>query len=156
MNTSDALPPACAKLLHEKTRRQLSFAQIAQHLGHDEVWVAALFYGRAAPSHKDITLLAGLLSLSAESLQEDFRVAGPPLRAPTHAATGAAVAPFCDAIALYAPAIHSVIVEKMGDGAVCSPSMRVRVERATPGCDRAKTHDVRLVLEARYMPYQSW
>ncbi|KAJ2763925.1 Cyanate hydratase, partial [Coemansia nantahalensis] len=123
MYLDEGLPQACAKLLHEKTRRQMTFAEIAQHLGHNEVWVAALFYGRAAPTHKDIALLASLLNLSAETLAEDFRMEGPPLRR-LSPPVGPAVAPFCDAIALYAPAIHSVIVEKMGDGAVCTPSMK--------------------------------
>ncbi|KAJ1735061.1 Cyanate hydratase [Coemansia biformis] len=158
MNRVEDLPQACAKLLHEKARRRLSFAEIAKHLDHDEVWTAALFYGRAAPTHKDILLLASLLSLSAETLEDDFRMAGPPLREPS-AAASPAVAPFCDAISLYAPAIRSVIVEKMGDGAVCGPSTKVRVERidrAAGDGERAKGSDVRLILEAKYMPYRSW
>ncbi|KAJ2411648.1 Cyanate hydratase [Coemansia sp. IMI 209128] len=154
MNTAnEPLPPACVKLLHEKARRKLTFAQIASQLSHDEVWTAALFYGRAAPSLKDIRLLADLLNLSAETLEEDFRMAGPPQRAVSMSGgTDPVVYPFHEAIALYGPALRSVIVEKFGDGAVCAPSIKVRVEKVP----RGKTNDVRLTLEAAYSSYQSW
>ncbi|KAJ2778073.1 Cyanate hydratase [Coemansia javaensis] len=158
MNT-DGLPPACARLLHEKARRRLSFAHIADKLGHDEVWTAALFYGRAAPSHRDVAQLASLLGLSAETLEDDFRTAGPPLReaAPAGATTNPVVGPFCDALVVYAPAVHSVIVERLGDGAVCAPTMKVRVEKAhRPAGSPGAAGEVRLVLEAKYIGYQSW
>ncbi|KAJ1993314.1 Cyanate hydratase, partial [Coemansia thaxteri] len=129
------------------------FSQIAKHLSHDEVWTAALFYGRATPTLKDIQLLADLLNLSAEALEEDFRMAGPPLREVSiSGGTDPVVHPFHEAIGLYGPALRSVIVEKFGDGAVCAPSIKVRVEKIP----RGKTNDVRLTLDAAYMPYQSW
>ncbi|KAJ2034875.1 Cyanate hydratase [Coemansia sp. RSA 922] len=150
---TESLPPACVKLLHEKARRKLTFSQIASQLSHDEVWTAALFYGRATPTLKDIRLLADLLNLSAETLEEDFRMAGPPLRAVSvSGATDPVVYPFHEAIGLYGPALRSVIVEKFGDGAVCAPSIRVRVEKVP----RGKTNDVRLTLDAAYSSYQSW
>ncbi|KAJ2635326.1 Cyanate hydratase, partial [Coemansia sp. RSA 1694] len=126
---------------------------IASELSHDEVWTAALFYGRATPTLKDIRLLADLLNLSAETLEEDFRMAGPPLReVSVSGATDPVVHPFQEAIALYGPALRSVIVEKFGDGAVCAPSIKVRVEKVP----RGKANDVRLTLDAGYSPYQSW
>ncbi|KAJ2260385.1 Cyanate hydratase [Coemansia sp. RSA 376] len=125
----------------------------ASQLSHDEVWTAALFYGRATPTLKDIRLLADLLNLSAETLEEDFRMAGPPLRAVSvSGATDPVVYPFHEAIGLYGPALRSVIVEKFGDGAVCAPSIKVRVEKVP----RGKTNDVRLTLDAAYSSYQSW
>ncbi|KAI8319319.1 Cyanase [Martensiomyces pterosporus] len=153
MNSTDSLPPACAKLLHEKTRRKLTFAQIANHLSHDEVWTAALFYGRATPTLKDIHMLADLLNLSAETLEEDFKMAGPPLREVSIAGTtDPIVYPFHEAVALYGPAIRAVVVEKLGDGAVSAPSMKVRVEKVP----RGKSSDVRLTIESKFVPYQSW
>ncbi|KAJ2396584.1 Cyanate hydratase [Coemansia sp. RSA 2603] len=153
MNSIDLLPPACARLLHEKARRKLSFAQIADQLGHDEVWTAALFYGRATPSLKDIHLLADMLNLSPETLEEDFRMAGPPTREVTvSTTTDPVVHPFQEAISLYAPAIRTVVVEKLGDGAVDTSSMKVRVEKVP----RRKGNDVRLILESGFAPFQSW
>ncbi|KAJ2077610.1 Cyanate hydratase [Coemansia sp. RSA 988] len=151
MNSTDALPPACVKLLHEKVRRRLTFAQISAELSRDEMWTAALFYGRASPTHKDIRQLASLLSLSAETLEEDFHMAGPPMRDICNTPTNPVVAPFCDAIKLYEPAIRSILVEKMGDGAVSGPHMKVRVEKI-----ENRQSEVRLVLESKYVPYQSW
>ncbi|KAJ1963661.1 Cyanate hydratase [Dipsacomyces acuminosporus] len=153
MNSTECLSPACAKLLHEKTRRKLTFAEIAKHLSHDEVWTAALFYGRATPTLKDIHLLADLLNLSSETLEEDFKMAGPPLREVNVAGTTDPILyPFQEAIGLYGPAIRGVIVEKLGDGAVSTPSMKVRVEKVPKG----KSTDVRLVIDSRFVPFQSW
>ncbi|KAJ1662211.1 Cyanate hydratase [Coemansia sp. RSA 1646] len=147
MNDIESLPLACAKLLHEKTRQKLT------HISHDEVWTAALFYGRAAPSVKDIQLLADLLNLSAETLEEDFRISGPPLRETAASrTTDPVVYPFQEALELYKPAIRSVITEKLGDGAVSAPNMKVRIEKNTT----AKGADVKLVLESKYIPYHSW
>ncbi|KAJ2229411.1 Cyanate hydratase [Coemansia sp. RSA 1722] len=152
-NAAESLPLACSKLLREKARCKLSFAEIASHLSHDEVWTAALFYGRATPTLKDIHRLADLLNLSAETLEEDFRMAGPPMReVGVSGKTDPVVYPFQEAIALYAPAIRSVITEKLGDGAVCNATMKVRVEKVP----RSKGNDVRLVLESKHTPFQSW
>ncbi|KAJ2720048.1 Cyanate hydratase [Coemansia sp. Benny D115] len=154
MNNIESLPPACAKLLHEKARQKLSFAQIAGHISHDEVWTAALFYGRATPTLKDIHLLADLLNLSPETLEEDFRMAGPPVREVSMGSvTDPVVYPFQEAISLYGPAVRAVIVEKLGDGAVSAASMKVCVEKVPK---RGKNCDIRLVLETTYTPYQSW
>ncbi|KAJ1831445.1 Cyanate hydratase [Coemansia sp. RSA 2706] len=150
MSHLESLPPACTKLLHEKSRRKLTFAEIAAHLAHDEVWTAALFYGRATPTLKDIHRLASLLNLSAETLEEDFRMAGPPLReVPMQGTVDPIVAPVRDAIGLYAPAIRSVVVEKLGDGAISAPHAKVRVEAGD-------ARDVRIIVESKYVPFQSW
>ncbi|KAJ2607908.1 Cyanate hydratase [Coemansia sp. RSA 1804] len=153
MNDPESLPLACTKLLHEKTRQKLTFAQIAGHISHDEIWTAALFYGRAAPSLKDIQLLADLLNLSAETLEEDFRISGPPLRETTIShTTDPIVYPFQEALELYKPAIRSVVTEKLGDGAVSAPDMKIHVEKnsTVKGCD------IKLVLESKYIQYHSW
>ncbi|KAJ2156873.1 Cyanate hydratase [Coemansia sp. RSA 552] len=150
MNSIESLPPACAKLLHEKARRRLTFAQIAKTLGHDEVWTAALFYGRASPTLKDIQRLASLLNLSDETLEDDFRTAGAPeRRVPQKCEADAVVQPFADALALYEPAIRACIVEKLGDGAPVGPTMKVRV-------NKAEGSSVRVELEAKYVGYTSW
>ncbi|KAJ2139622.1 Cyanate hydratase [Coemansia sp. RSA 678] len=152
MNESEPFSAACAKLLHEKMRRKLTFAEIAQYLKHDEVWTAALFYGRATPTHKDIRLLAELLSLSVETLEEDFCSAGPPVRDVGHVGRDPIVGPLRDTLALYAPAIRSVVVENMGDGAISAPHTKVHVERVENG----RSSDIRIVLESKYVQYQSW
>ncbi|KAJ1866847.1 Cyanate hydratase [Coemansia sp. RSA 989] len=151
---NEGLSPACAKLLHEKSRRKLTFSEIAEELNHDEVWTAALFYGRASPSLKDIHKLAQLLNLSAETLQEDFRTSGPPIRQvrPEDAHADPVTSPLRDAILLYAPAIRSVIWERMGDGSISLPHTKVKVE-AQPA---SQSQSIKVVLESKYVPFQSW
>ncbi|KAJ2453735.1 Cyanate hydratase [Coemansia sp. RSA 2336] len=153
MNT-EGLSPACAKLLHEKSRRKLTFSEIASELNHDEVWTAALFYGRASPSLKDIHKLAQLLNLSAETLQEDFRTSGPPVRhiGPEDMLGDPVTSPLSDAIRLYAPAIRSVVWEQLGDGSVSLPHTKVKVETQPTN----PSHNIKVVLESKYVPFQSW
>ncbi|KAL9044506.1 MAG: hypothetical protein Q9214_002358 [Letrouitia sp. 1 TL-2023] len=43
------LPKYCSTLFAAKASKHLSFEQIGQAIGRDEVAVAALFYGQAAP-----------------------------------------------------------------------------------------------------------
>ncbi|KAJ1975773.1 Cyanate hydratase, partial [Dimargaris xerosporica] len=66
------LPQACQRLLQAKRQSGLSFRDIGQHLGRDEVWVAALFYGQASPMASDLERLCRLLQLSTEALRNDF------------------------------------------------------------------------------------
>ncbi|KAI9505605.1 Cyanate hydratase [Coemansia spiralis] len=154
MDHTEAIPLACTKLLHEKARQKLTFAQIAEHISHDEVWTAALFYGRASPSLKDIQMLAHLLNLSAETLEEDFRMSGPPQReVNVPGMSDPIVHPFQEAIALYAPAIRSVVTEKLGDGAVSAPNMKLRIEKNTTS---KGSNEIKLILESKYILYQSW
>ena len=51
-------------LLHAKQTRGLSFAQIGDKLGRDEVWIAALFYGQASlADENELNQLVDVLDL---------------------------------------------------------------------------------------------
>ena len=52
-----ALPPHCSILLAAKRRSGLSFADLGQRLGQDEVWTASLLYGQATASAEQATAL---------------------------------------------------------------------------------------------------
>ncbi|KAJ1983772.1 Cyanate hydratase [Dimargaris verticillata] len=72
MENHSRLPQACQRLFQAKRQCGLSFQDIGQHIGHDEVWVAALFYGQANPTEPDLEKLCQLLQLSTEALRNDF------------------------------------------------------------------------------------
>ena len=41
-------------------------------MGHDEVWVAALFWGQAKPEAKDIQSLSEILHIGANQLEDAY------------------------------------------------------------------------------------
>ncbi|KAK0541482.1 Cyanate hydratase [Tilletia horrida] len=66
------VPPA-TKLLHTaKAQSGLTFAQIAEKIGRNELWVAALFYGQSRPTPEDLQKLSDLLKVELDALKADF------------------------------------------------------------------------------------
>ncbi|KMU81453.1 cyanate hydratase [Coccidioides immitis RMSCC 3703] len=63
------LPQSASLLFDAKAKANLSFEQIAQHIGRNEVATAAIFYGQAKASKEDIIKLAELLRLPATALE---------------------------------------------------------------------------------------
>jgi cyanate lyase len=55
-------------LFEAKTRKALTFDQIAQAIGRNEVAVAALFYGQAKATNDDIKKLSELLEIDEAQL----------------------------------------------------------------------------------------
>ncbi|KAL1918560.1 uncharacterized protein VTP21DRAFT_3220 [Calcarisporiella thermophila] len=68
----NSFPTVCQKLLEAKDKARLSFAQISNHINHEEMWVAALSYGQASPSAEDIKGPSQILNISEEYLTESF------------------------------------------------------------------------------------
>ena len=62
-----ALPPHCSILLAAKRRSGLSFADLGQRLGQDEVWTASLLYGQATASGEQATALLDALQVAADA-----------------------------------------------------------------------------------------
>ena len=72
-----ALSPHCAILLAAKRSSDLSFADLGQRLGQDEVWVAGLLYGQATASPEQASALLEALAI-AGSEREALLEAMPP------------------------------------------------------------------------------
>ena len=51
-----SFPEATSSLLKAKKEQGLTFSDIGNMLGLDEVWVASLFYGQATVSYTHLTL----------------------------------------------------------------------------------------------------
>jgi len=58
------------QLLDAKREKNLTFADIGQKLGRDEVWIAALFYGQASfPDDNECQKLLDILGVNLSSAQ---------------------------------------------------------------------------------------
>jgi cyanate lyase len=64
------IPQITQTLLTAKKAQGLTFADLEKVLGHDEVWIAALFYRQATASQEEANKLAEVLRLTPETVEE--------------------------------------------------------------------------------------
>ncbi|KAI8868339.1 Cyanase [Ramicandelaber brevisporus] len=148
------LPAGCVRLLNAKKRSGLTFEQLAVATGHDEMFVAAIFYNQATPSRGDLNKFAELLGLSGEAVIEDFSLSGLPMRGGAGAVSMPPADPllhrFYEALMLYGNPLRAVITEKFGDGIMSAVDFRVNVAKVPkPDGDR-----VRVTFDGKFLPYK--
>ena len=138
------------KLFAAKQKLGLSFADLGEALGRDEVWVAALFYGQARASNEEAGKLASILGLEAEApkMLSDFPIKGLGPVVPTDPL----IYRFYEIMQVYGMPLKAVIHEKFGDGIMSAIDFTLDVEKeADPRGDR-----VRVVMSGKFLPYKKW
>jgi cyanate lyase len=109
----------------------LSFEQISQKIGRDEVACAALFYGQAKATAEDIKGLSELLDIPYELLEE--QMTGWPDRG--HSMEMPPKEPLIyrlyEIVQNYGYAYKAVMNEKFGDGIMSAISFSTKVEKET-------------------------
>jgi cyanate lyase len=150
-----ALSPLTAALLAAKRRLGLSFADLGQRLGADEVWVASLIYGQATATFEQAEVLLQALELSGSG--------GAPLveQLTTYPVKGALdpVIPtdpllyrFYEILQVYGLPLKDVIQEKFGDGIMSAIDFSLTVNRQEdPKGDR-----VVVTMNGKFLPYRTW
>jgi len=148
-----SLPSFLAVLLEAKAKKGLTFEQIGQAIGHNEVWVAAAFYGQARFSQEDIQKLSQLLEVDhasfAASLGDHWyphRGIGPSVP------TDPVIYRLYEGVLVYGNAIKSVIHEKFGDGIMSMIDCEVTVDKVPHG----EADFVKLTFEGKYLKYKKW
>lgn len=63
------LPSIYTTLSDAKTRKKLSFEAIAERIGRNELYTAAIFYGQAKPTKDDLEKLSQVLDIRYEYLE---------------------------------------------------------------------------------------
>ncbi|KAL9940732.1 hypothetical protein V8E36_000220 [Tilletia maclaganii] len=144
--------PGATKALHSaKAASGLTFAQIAEKIGRNELWVAALFYGQAKPDPEDLTKLSDLLKVDIGLLKADLGDHFFPDRAglmecPPRDPT---IYRLWEAIAVYGYPIKHLIHEKGNDAIMSAIDFSGLVERvADPKGDR-----IVITLNGKLLPY---
>ncbi|WP_456431320.1 cyanase [Thermosulfuriphilus sp.] len=139
------------RLLAAKEQRGLSFSELAESLGRDKVWVAALFYGQATASREEAEKLREILDLEEEVVSCIQR---PPYRGRLleEVPRDPLVYRLYEIMLVYGPAIKAVINEEFGDGIMSAIDFSIDIQKkSSPAGDR-----VRLVLEGKFLPYKKW
>jgi cyanate lyase len=109
-----SIPAVTNQLLAAKRAKGLSFADLEQLIGRDEVWIAALFYRQASASAEEAEKLVQALGLDTTVVAEltAYPVKGTDIIVPTDPL----IYRFYEIMQVYGMAIKDVIQEKFGDG----------------------------------------
>jgi cyanate lyase len=144
------LPDATRMLLAAKKAKGLTFAELGDRLGRDEVWVAALCYRQATASPEEATKLVAALGLAPDmalSLTEcPTKGLGPVVP------TDPLIYRFYEIMQVYGMPLKAVIQEKFGDGIMSAIDFTLHVEKEEdPKGDRVK-----LTMSGKFLPYRKW
>ena len=148
MNTP--LSSTTETLLAAKKARDMTFAQIGELIGADEVWVASLFYRQSSASPQQAQQLAEALNLDAETtaMLSEYPTKGLGPIVPTDPL----VYRFYEIMQVYGMPLKSVIHEKFGDGIMSAIDFTLTVgKEEDPKGDR-----VVVTMNGKFLPYKKW
>jgi cyanate lyase len=141
---------AAEVLLNAKKQKGLTFSQLEEVLGRDEVWIASLFYGQASASPEEADKLASALDLGSdivEALTEcPSKGLGPVVP------TDPLIYRFYEIMQVYGMPMKAVIHEKFGDGIMSAIDFTLDVDKEEdPKGDRVK-----VTMSGKFLPYKKW
>jgi len=138
------------KLYAAKKEKGLSFAELGEIVGRDEVWIASLFYRQASASNDEANRLATALDLSLDITEEltecPTKGLGPVVP------TDPLIYRFYEIMQVYGMPAKAVIHEKFGDGIMSAIDFTMNVDKEEdPKGDRVK-----ITMSGKFLPYKKW
>ena len=146
-----SFPQSTQLLLKAKKEKGLTFADIGNLLGLDEVWVASLFYGQSTASDEESDKLLTTLGLGKE-LKEILTT--PPVKGSLDPVipTDPLIYRFYEIMQVYGMPMKDVIQEKFGDGIMSAIDFTINVDKVEdPKGDRVKVS-----MCGKSLPYKKW
>ncbi|CAA9575737.1 Cyanate hydratase [uncultured Synechococcales cyanobacterium] len=146
-----AIPEITQKLLDAKRQKGISFTDLEQALGRDEVWIAAVIYRQASASEAEATQLVSALGLGPEVAQALVEC---PLKGSLDPVIPAdpLIYRFYEIMQVYGMPLKAVIHEKFGDGIMSAIDFTLDVEKQSdPKGDR-----VQVIMSGKFLPYKKW
>jgi cyanate lyase len=137
-------------LLAAKQAKGLSFTDLEQAIGRDEVWIAAVFYRQASASADEASKLLHVLGLSGDLVPEltssSVKGLGPIVP------TDPLIYRFYEIMQVYGMPMKAVIHEKFGDGIMSAIDFTLDIEKEEdPKGDRVK-----VTMNGKFLPYKKW
>ena len=144
------------QLLDAKRDANLTFTDIGQKLGRDEVWVAALFYGQASfPDDKECTKLLDILGIKLSS-EQMYELTHPPFIGsliPSLPPTDPLLYRFHEILLHYGVPMKEVIHEKFGDGIMSAIDFTTKIDKDETIKDAPR---VNINMSGKFLPYKRW
>jgi cyanate lyase len=134
-----------------KKAKGITFAQLEQSLGRDEVWIASLFHGQATASPEEAAQLAEILGLDATTTAaiQDYPTKG---SLDPVIPTDPLIYRFYEIMQVYGMPLKDVIQEKFGDGIMSAIDFTIEVDKEeNPSGDR-----VQITMSGKFLPYKKW
>lgn len=144
------IPVITQKLLAAKAAQGISFTELEQIVGRDEVWIAAVIYRQASASAEEASKLVKALGLgddvAAELMTYPAKGLGPVVP------TDPLIYRFYEIMQVYGMPMKEIIHEKFGDGIMSAIDFTLDIEKeADPKGDRVK-----VVMNGKFLPYKKW
>lgn len=139
------------RILAEKHRRGLSWADLAAIVGRSKEWTAAALLGQMTLTREQAEALAAQLPLSPEAVALLQTV---PLKGslPTQVPTDPLIYRFYELVSVYGSTFKELICEEFGDGIMSAIDFSMSIEREpNPAGDR-----VRIVMSGKFLPYKDY
>jgi len=137
-------------LLAAKKAKGLSFTDLEKLLGHDEVWIASLFYGQHSTSVEEAKKIADILGLGEDIVAAlssyPSKGLGPVVP------TDPLIYRFYEIMQVYGYPMKEIIHEKFGDGIMSAIDFTLDIEKVEdPKGDRVK-----VTMNGKFLPYKKW
>src|ERR1700687_2424124 len=138
------------ELLDAKRAKGLTFAELGEVIGRDEVWVAALIYGQARADEEEAKKLVSTLELGeyiAEALTEfPSKGIGPVVP------TDPLLYRFYEILQVYGMPMKAVIHEKFGDGIMSAIDFTLHIDKE----DDPKGDRVKVTMSGKFLSYKKF
>jgi cyanate lyase len=149
MSTTE-IPVITATLLAAKKTKGVTFTELEQAIGRDEVWIAAVIYRQASASADEASKLLNALGLSEDLVPEltesSVKGLGPVVP------TDPLIYRFYEIMQVYGMPMKAVIHEKFGDGIMSAIDFTLDIEKEEdPKGDRVK-----ITMNGKFLPYKKW
>jgi cyanate lyase len=145
------LPEITEKIFHAKRAKGLTFAELANIVGCNPVWLAAVCYRQASTTHEQAVKLLEALELGPAWLPEltAFPVKGGLMPA---VPSDPLLYRFYEIMQVYGLPLKDVIQEMFGDGIMSAIDFTMEVEKEPdPKGDRVK-----ITMSGKFLPYKKW
>ena len=144
------VPEITKKLLAAKEAAGVTFAELEEKVGRDEVWIAAVLYRQASASPEEASKIVEVLGLGADIAADltecPVKGLGPVVP------TDPLIYRFYEIMQVYGMPMKDVIHEKFGDGIMSAIDFTLDVEKEEdPKGDRVK-----VIMSGKFLPYKKW
>lgn len=146
-----AISDITQELLTAKKAKGMTFQDLGNILGRDQMWVAALIFCQASASPDEASLLVEALGLPSEMLAEltQFPVKG---SLEPVIPTDPLLYRFYEIMQVYGMPLKAVIQEQFGDGIMSAIDFTLNVaQEEDPQGDRVK-----ITMSGKFLPYKKW
>jgi cyanate lyase len=142
---------ATERILEAKSKKGLTYEEIAKAVGRHKVWVTAALHGQAAMSAEEAQKAAAILGLGPE-------VAAALREIPTKGSIGQTVPVdpliyrFHEITQVYGTTIKALIHEMFGDGIMSAIDFEMDIQRK----EEPKGDRVVITMNGKFLPYKKW